>query len=227
MSAFPPFAFSGSKFSRRNFIGAAAAAAAALPAAPIWAEASSGASDVVAIGLSGKQVTLKAADIKDLRAGFSGALLLAQDGGYDQARRVWNGAFDRHPALIARPANTADVVKAVSFARSHGLLTSVKGGGHSISGQSSCDGGLMIDLGQMKNVQIDKAARIAKAQGGVLLAELDSKTQAEGLVTPLGTAADTGIAGLTLGGGQGRLQRTYGLSCDNVCLLYTSDAADE
>ena len=164
---------------------------------------SSGTSDVVAIGLSGKQVTLSAADIKDLRAGFTGELLRAQDAGYGRVRRVWNGAFDRHPALIARPANTADVAKAVSFARSHGVLTAVKGGGHSISGQSTCDGGIMIDPGRMKDVQVDKAARIARAQGGVLLAELDSKTQAEGLVTPLGTAADTGIAGLTLGGRQG------------------------
>ena len=218
MSAFPPYAFSGSQFrvSRRGFIGGAAAVAAAIPAAPLWAQASSGTGDVVAIGLSGKQVTLTAADIKDLRAAISGQLLLAQDGGYDQARRVWNGAFDRHPALIARPANTAEVARAVSFARAHGLLTAVKGGGHSISGQSTCDGGMMIDLGQMKDVQIDKAARTAKAQGGVLLAEIDSKTQEVGLVTPLGTAADTGIAGLTLGGGQGRLQRTFGLSCDNV-----------
>ena len=218
MSAFPPFAFSGSKFqvSRRGFIGGAAAAAAALPAAPLWADASSGATNVAAISLSGKPITLTAADIKDLRAGFTGELLLAQDVGYDQVRRVWNGAFDRRPALIARPANTADVAKAVSFARSHGVLTAVKGGGHSISGQSTCDGGMMIDLGRMKDVQVDKAARIARAQGGVLLAELDSKTQAQGLVTPLGTAADTGIAGLTLGGGQGRLQRALGLSCDNV-----------
>ena len=218
MSAFPPFAFSGSQFrvSRREFIGGVAGLAAAFPASPLWAEASGGAGDVVAIGLSGQQVTLTAADIQDLRAGFSGALLLAQDGGYDQARRIWNGAFDRHPALIARPVNTADVARVVSFAHSHGLLTAVKGGGHSISGQSSCDGGLMIDLGQMKDVQVDKAARIARAQGGVLLAELDANTQAAGLVTPLGTASDTGVAGLTLGGGQGRLQRTYGLSCDNV-----------
>jgi FAD/FMN-containing dehydrogenase len=96
------------------------------------------------------------------------------------------------------------------------LLTSVKGGGHSITGQSACDGGLMIDLGLLRGLQIDKSKRTAKAQGGVLLAELDIKTQAAGLVTPLGTAADTGIAGLTLGGGQGRLMRTHGLTCDNV-----------
>ena len=171
---------------------------------------------ISAVSLSGKEVLLTASDIKDLRAGFSGQILLAQDGGYNDARRVWNGAFDRHPALIARCTNTADVVRAVNFARSHELLTSVKGGGHSISGQSTCDGGLMIDLGLMKDLQVDKAKRIARAQGGVLLAELDSKAQAAGLVTPLGTAADTGIAGLTLGGGQGRLMRTFGLSCDNV-----------
>ena len=220
MIAFPPFALSGSKFrvSRRGFISGAAVAAAALPASRLWADASSGVlpDAVAAIGLSGQQVSLAASDIKDLRAGFSGQILLAQDGGYDQARRVWNGAFSRHPALIARCTNTADVVRAVSFARSHELLTAVKGGGHSITGQSTCDGGLMIDLGLMKDLQVDKTKRVAKAQGGVLLAELDSKTQAAGLVTPLGTAADTGIAGLTLGGGQGRLMRTYGLSCDNV-----------
>ncbi|HET7811481.1 MAG TPA: FAD-dependent oxidoreductase [Steroidobacteraceae bacterium] len=225
MSAFPPYAFSGSqlrslapKFSRRGFIGGAAAVTAALPAAPLWADTPAGAApaDVAAIGLSGKQVTLTAADIKDLRAGFGGQVLLAQDGGYDQARRVWNGAFDRHPALVARAATTADVARAVSFARAHGLLTAVKGGGHSISGQSTCEGGMMIDLGQMKDVQVDRAARLAKAQGGVLLADVDARTQQVGLVTPLGTASDTGIAGLTLGGGQGRLQRTLGLSCDNV-----------
>ena len=221
MTAFPPFAFSRSHFtvSRRGFLGGAAAMAAALPAAPIWADAStSGAvpANVAAIGLAGKPVTLTASDIKDLRAGLKGELLLAQDKGYDQARRVWNGAFDRHPALIARCANSTDVARVVSFASSHGLLTSVKGGGHSITGQSTCNGGLMIDLGPMRGIEIDKAKRTAKAQGGVLLAELDMKTQSAGLVTPLGTAADTGIAGLTLGGGQGRLMRTHGLSCDNV-----------
>ena len=220
MSAFPPYAFSGSYLiSRRGFIGGAAAMAAALPAAPLWADASSGSSNILAIGLSGKQVTLTAADIQDLRAGFTGQLLLVQDAGYDQARRVWNGAFDRHPALIARPANTADVAKAVGFAHSHGLLTSVKGGGHSISGQSTCEGGMMIDVGRMKDMQVDKAARIARAQGGVLLAELDAKTQEVGLVTPLGTASDTGIAGLTLGGGQGRLQRA--LACHATTCVRT------
>ncbi|MEJ0035951.1 MAG: FAD-binding oxidoreductase [Gammaproteobacteria bacterium] len=220
MSAFPPFAFANWKntVSRREFIGAAAAVAVALPAGRVWADVSSGSvpGSVAALSLSGKPITLAASDIKDLRTGFGGQLLFAKDTGYDQARRVWNGAFDRHPALIARCANTGDVAKAVTFASSHGLLTSVKGGGHSITGQSTCDGGMMIDLGLMRDIQVDKPKRTAKAQGGALLAELDSKSQASGLVTPLGTAADTGIAGLTLGGGQGRLMRTHGLSCDNV-----------
>jgi FAD/FMN-containing dehydrogenase len=220
MFAFPSFALSGlqHRVSRRGFIGAAAAAAAALPASRVWADASTAAlpDNVAAMSLSGKQISLSASDIKDLRAGFAGQVLLAQDGGYEDARRVWNGAFNRHPALIARCASTADVARAVTFARSHELLTAVKGGGHSLSGQSTCDGGLMIDLGPMRDVQVDVSKRLAKAQGGVLLAELDSKMAAANLVTPLGTAADTGIAGLTLGGGQGRLMRTYGLSCDNV-----------
>jgi FAD/FMN-containing dehydrogenase len=221
MSAFPPFAFGWkSAVSRRDFLGVAAAVAATLPVARVWADASDAtlSGNLPAIGLNGKQLTLRGSDVKDLRASLSSGaqLLLAQDKGYDQARRVWNGAFDRRPALIARCATAKDVSRAVSFARSHELLTCVKGGGHSISGQSTCDGGLMIDLGLMRDVQVDRAKRAAKAQGGALLLELDSKTQEAGLVTTLGTAADTGIAGLTLGGGQGRLMRAHGLSCDNV-----------
>jgi FAD binding domain/Berberine and berberine like len=154
--------------------------------------------------------------VKELRAALGGRLLLAQDAGYDQARRVWNGSIDRHPALIARCESRADIVHAVQFASAHSLLTAVKGGGHSISGQSTCEGGLMIDLSPMREIEVDRGKRLVRAQPGVLLVELDGKCQAAGLVTPLGTAADTGIAGLTLGGGQGRLMRKLGLSCDNV-----------
>ncbi len=221
MFAFSPLGF-GSRsvtLGRRQFLGAAAAAVAVLPATRLWADASSAGAvpdTLVAVGTSGKPVTLSASDIKDFRASLHGQLLLAQDPTYEQARRVWNGAFDRHPALIARCTGTADVVQAVNFARTHALLCSVRGGSHSISGQSSCDGGLMIDLALMKEIQLDPARHIAKAQPGVLLGELDTKCQSVGLVTPLGTASDTGIAGLTLGGGQGRLMRRFGLSCDNV-----------
>ncbi len=209
------------RFDRRLFIGSAltTAAVALIPARPSWADAhesATAARPLTATTLSGETVALSASDVKDFRASLRGQLLLAQDEGYDQARRLWNGAFDRHPALIARCAGSADVVQAVNFARSHRLLTAVRGGGHSISGQSSCDGGLMIDLSPMKGIVVDPAQATAVAQAGVLLGDLDRETQAFGLVTPLGTAADTGIAGLTLGGGQGRLARKLGLSCDNL-----------
>ncbi len=222
------FARRETRIDRRRFLGTAALVAAALPAGRLWADASGAAAvpaTLTAVSGSGKAVTLTAHDIEDFRAGLRGQLLLAQDPAYDQARRIWNGAFDRHPALIARCASTADVVRAVQFARSYSLLTAVKGGGHSLSGQSTCEGGLMIDLSPMKGIQVDQARRLAKAQPGVLLGELDAKNQAAGLATPLGTASDTGIAGLTLGGGQGRLMRKLGLSCDNITAfeLVTAD----
>lgn len=204
---------------RRQFIGAAATVAALIPTRRLWAEVSSSGdipSEIAAVSMDGKPVVLAGADVKELRTGLKGALLLAQDGGYDQARRVWNGSIDRHPALIVRCANRDDIVRAVQFASAHSLLTAVKGGGHSLSGQSTCEGGLVIDLSAMRRIEVDRAKRLARAQPGVLLAELDAQCQAAGLVTPLGTAADTGIAGLTLGGGQGRLMRKFGLSCDNV-----------
>ncbi len=212
---------------RRRFIGSAlatagaAAASTLLPSGRLWADtANAGAgaipSQLAAISLAGKPISLSQSSVKDLRTSLRGRLLLAGDEGYDQARRLWNGAFDRHPALIARCTGAADVMQAVNFARSHELLTAIHGGGHSLSGQSSCDGGLMIDLTPMKGIRVDPVRRTASAQGGVLLGELDRETQAFGLVTTLGTAADTGIAGLTLGGGQGRLARKFGLSCDNL-----------
>ncbi|HEY0342584.1 MAG TPA: FAD-binding oxidoreductase [Steroidobacteraceae bacterium] len=208
---------------RRRFMSSALAAAAAagtiLPAGRLWADAGSAAgipSQIPAVSLSGKPISLSQSDVKDFRASLRGRLLLAQDEGYDQARRLWNGAFDRHPALIVRCAGSADVVQAVNFARSHDLLTAVHSGGHSLSGQSACDGGLMIDLSPMKGIIVDPVRLTAVAQAGVLLGEFDRESQAFGLATTLGTASDTGIAGLTLGGGQGRLARKFGLSCDNV-----------
>jgi hypothetical protein len=206
-------------FGRRQFLGVAASVAALLPARRLWADvAGSGTvpSQVAAVSGEGKPVMLTGAEVKELRAALKGKLLLPQDVGYDQARRVWNGSIDRHPALIARCESREDIAHAVQFASAHSLLTAVKGGGHSISGQSTCEGGLMIDLSPMREIQVDRNKRLVRAQAGVLLAGLDAQCQAAGLVTPLGTAADTGIAGLTLGGGQGRLMRKLGLSCDNV-----------
>ncbi|MGH8136644.1 MAG: FAD-binding oxidoreductase [Steroidobacteraceae bacterium] len=206
---------------RRRFIGTALATVAGtiLPEYRLWAAAASNESipgQLAAITLSGEATALARSDIEDFRASLRGRLLLVQDDGYDQARKLWNGAFDRHPALIARCAGAADVVQAVNFARAHELLTAVHSGGHSISGQSVCDGGLMIDLSPMKGIRVDPVREAANAQSGVLLGEFDRETQAFGLATTLGTAADTGIAGLTLGGGQGRLGRKFGLSCDNL-----------
>jgi FAD/FMN-containing dehydrogenase len=220
MTVMHSLAYRGSaRIARREFLGAAATVAALLPARSLWAEVSGSgviSSEVTAVSTDGKPVTLTSPEVKELRAGLKGKLLLAQDSGYDEARRVWNGSIDRHPALIVRCASRDDIVRAVQFASAHSLLTAVKGGGHSLSGQSTCEGGLLIDLSSMRRIEVDQAKRLARAEPGVLLAELDGKCQASGLVTPLGTASDTGIAGLTLGGGQGRLMRKLGLSCDNI-----------
>lgn len=206
---------------RRRFLRStlAAAAGAFMPVGSLWADETSPAAvpdQLAAISLSGKAISLSQSEINDFRASLRGQLLLPRDIGYEGARRIWNGAFDRHPALIVRCTGAADVVQAVNFARSHQLLTAVRSGGHSISGQSTCDGGLMIDLSPMKGIRIEPLQRTAEAQSGVLLGEFDRETQAFGLATTLGTASDTGIAGLTLGGGMGRLARKFGLACDNL-----------
>jgi FAD binding domain-containing protein/berberine-like enzyme len=153
-------------------------------------------------------------DIAGFRAGLHGQLLLAGDDGYDTARRLWNGAFDRRPALIARCADAADVARSIGFARAHDLLLAVRGGGHSFPGHSSCDGGLMIDLSSMRAVEVD-GQRI-RVGPGVLLGELDRAAFAAGRVTSTGSVSHTGIAGLALGGGFGRLARKLGLACDNL-----------
>jgi FAD/FMN-containing dehydrogenase len=164
--------------------------------------------------------------VNKLAAGLQGRLLRPSDADYDAARQVWNGMVDKRPALIARCAETADVVECVRFAREHDVLVSVRGGGHNYAGKSVCDGGLMIDLSPMKGIRVDPARRIARAQAGLRLGEFDRATQAHGLATTLGVNTDTGIAGLTLGGGYGWLCGKYGLACDNVVSLevVTADA---
>ncbi len=200
---------------RREFCGAglAALAATSLPYTRLLAAT---AGEVPAMGLDGKQLLLKPADIEDFRRRLRGSLLLAGAEGYDGARLIWNRAFDRKPALIARCDGAADVIEAVKFARAQNLLTAVRGGGHSFSGQSVCDGGLVIDLSGMNGIRIDPVANTARVGPGVRLAALDQEAQAFGLVVPLGTVSDTGAAGLTLGGGFGRLTRKYGLACDHL-----------
>jgi FAD/FMN-containing dehydrogenase len=151
-----------------------------------------------------------------LRQSVGGELLLPDDDGYDGARRVWNAMFDRRPAVIVRPTDTSGVVAAVRFAREQDLPIAIRGGGHSAAGHSTCEGGLLIDLSRFRSVTVDAAARTAHATGGALLSQLDIAAQERGLVCPVGVIGHTGVGGLTLGGGMGRLQRKFGLTIDNL-----------
>ena len=147
---------------------------------------------------------------------FRGQLVRPDDPEYDQARVVWNAMADRRPALIARCTSDDDVVAAVRFARDQDLRIAVRGGGHSVAGHSTCDGGIVIDLSRMRGVEIDPKGRLARVQGGAHLSQLDHDAQAVGLVCPVGVIGHTGVAGLTLGGGMGRLQRKHGFTIDNL-----------
>jgi FAD/FMN-containing dehydrogenase len=147
---------------------------------------------------------------------FEGELLGPRDAGYDEARAVWNGAIDRHPAIIARCTTPGDVAAAVNLARERDLPLAVRGGGHSIGGLSVCDGGLVVDLSPMRRIEVDPRARTARAGAGVLWGELDAATQEHGLATVGGIVTHTGIAGLTLGGGIGWLMRKHGAVVDNL-----------
>ena len=162
------------------------------------------------------EIRLDRPALNALETSFRGQLVRPGDPGYDEHRKVWNGSVDRSPALIARCAGVADVIAALRFARAGGLRVAVRGGGHSFPGQSVCDGGVVIDLGPMKGIRVDPQARTARAQSGVLWGELDRETQAFGLATTGGIVTHTGIAGLTLGGGIGWLQRKYGLTIDQL-----------
>src|SRR5947209_3285756 len=163
----------------------------------------------------------------ELEAGFQGELIGTEHPIYDEHRRVWNGSIDRHPALVARCASVSDVIAALDFARGAGLEVAVRGGGHSFPGQSSCDGGAVIDLSPMKGIWVDPEARKVTVQPGVLLGELDRVTQAFGLAVPAGIVTHTGVAGLTLGGGIGWLQRKYGLTIDQLLSVKLVTAGGE
>jgi FAD binding domain/Berberine and berberine like len=147
------------------------------------------------------------------------------DDAYDNARKVWNGMIDKYPALVARCTNSSDVVRAIEFARNQNLEVAVRGGGHSFAGNGTCDGGMVIDLSRMKRVQINPAKRTAWAQAGLTLGEFIRETQKFGLATPVGTASETGLSGLTLGGGTGWLMGKYGLTIDNLLavVIVTAD----
>lgn len=167
------------------------------------------------------------AEFGTLRQRFRGELIGPDDSGYDEARKVWNGSIDRHPALIAKCADVADVIAAVKVAQETGLPVAVRGGGHSFPGLSVCDDGIVIDLAPMKAIRVDPQARTARAQAGVLLGELDRETQPFGLVVPAGIVTHTGLAGLTLGGGIGWVMRKYGLTIDQLLSVDMVTAAGE
>ncbi|TFG86171.1 MAG: FAD-binding oxidoreductase [Chromatiales bacterium] len=212
---------------RRLFLGSmlgAAASGTPLARAIAAAAATPISGDLPATRLGGGETVLSRAAVREFRASLRGPLLLPGEDGYDRARQVWNGMIDRRPALIARCSGPADVVSSVEFARSNDLLVAVRSGGHSTSGQSVCDGGLMIDLSAMRGVRVDPRAKRAWVAGGSLLGDLDRESQFFGLATTAGTVSHTGAAGLTLGGGFGRLGRRLGLACDNLASIDVATA---
>ncbi|HEV8626120.1 MAG TPA: FAD-binding oxidoreductase [Acidimicrobiia bacterium] len=160
-----------------------------------------------------------------LRTNFAGELLTPQDGGYDEARKIWNGNIDRRPALIARCTGVADVIAAVRFAREHELAAAVRGGGHAVAGHALCDDGVVIDLSPMRGTRLDLLGSTIRVQGGCLNEHVDRESQAFGLATTGGIVSHTGVAGLTLGGGIGHLMRKCGLAIDNLisCDVVTAE----
>jgi FAD/FMN-containing dehydrogenase len=202
---------------RRQFLRSAVAMSAALPFGRLLAaDAGTPLTDLEAVTSDGKQIVLKGADVQELVSSVRGEVLLPGDAGYDDARTIWNAAFDKRPALIVRCSGPADVMTAVKFAAANHLLLAVRGGGHSLSGQSVCEKGLMLDLSQMNSARVDPARQRAWIEGGALLGALDREALAHGLATTAGTVSHTGVGGLTTGGGFGRLGRRFGLACDNV-----------
>jgi FAD/FMN-containing dehydrogenase len=173
------------------------------------------------------QVLIDDGAVQGLEAAFGGALLRPSDAGYDDARAIFNGMYDRHPALVARCSGVADVIAAVDFARDSGLEVAVKAGGHSVPGYGSCDDGIVIDLSPMKGVFVDPVARTARAAGGVTWGEFDRETQAFGLATTGGRITTTGLGGLTLGSGSGWLERKFGFTVDNLLSAQVVTAAGE
>ncbi len=157
------------------------------------------------------------ATVQELREAVQGEIVTPEDDGYAEARRIWNGAHDgRRPALVVRCKGPADVIGAVGFARSNDLTIAVRGGGHSVAGFSTSDGGIVIDLSQLNGVRVDPAGRRATVGGGAVWADVDHETQAHGLATTGGLVSSTGVAGFTLGGGIGWTMRKFGLACDNL-----------
>ena len=166
--------------------------------------------------MQGAVVTLDRETVNRLSAGLQGDLITPDDAGYDHARTIYNAMIDKHPALIVRCANAADVAAAVAFARQNKLDVAIRGGGHNGAGLAMVDDGLVIDLSPMKAIHVDPAARTVRVAGGCTWGEVDQATHAHGLAVPSGIISTTGVGGLTLGGGLGYLSRAYGLTIDNL-----------
>lgn len=167
-------------------------------------------------GLEGEPVRVGAGALEALSARLDGSVLRLGDAGFDEAVRIWNGMISKRPALVIQPLSRGDVREAIGFARANGLLLSIKGGGHNIAGTSLSDGGLMLDMSRMKSVEVEAERRVARVAPGCLLGDVDRATQQHGLATVFGFVSETGVAGLTLGGGFGYLTRRFGWTVDNL-----------
>jgi FAD binding domain/Berberine and berberine like len=165
--------------------------------------------------------------LSELETGFHGILVRPGKNGYEEARAVWNGMIDKRPRAIAQCSDVEDVVRAVDFARRYGWPLAVRGGGHNVAGLATSEGGLVLDLSAMNGVEVDSETRRARVQGGAIWRDVDAATQPHGLAAPAGLVSETGVAGLTLGGGIGWLRRKYGLSCDNLVAAELVTAAGE
>ena len=198
---------------RRQFVQRASLAAVALFGRPFNALAEA---REVFEGPQQTPAAFDAASIRKFTSEISGHVITPEDPTYPAARIIFNRAFDRHPALIARCAGASDVARSLDFAQTHNLALAVRSGGHSRLGYGMCDGGVVIDLSEMKRVEVDTGKRVARAEAGALVRDLDEATQRFGLATTSGGCPTVGIAGLTLGGGEGRLMEKYGAACDNL-----------
>lgn len=207
---------------RRNFLRSSVAAGVAttIPSQASWASLiqalTAVSADVQAVTGSRTEISLEKAAVQELSDSLRGTLLLPGNDAYEKARRVLNPSIDKKPALVVQPNGATDIRNAVDFARERNLLVAVKCGGHSYSGKSTCNGGMQIDLSTYRHARVDASERVAYIAGGSLLGELDRESMAVGLVTTAGTVSHTGVGGLTLGGGFGRVGRRFGLSLDNV-----------
>lgn len=172
-------------------------------------------------------VNIEPSSLEKFKTGITGKIILPTDEEFEDARLVWNGMIDQHPAMIAHCKNAQDVITTVNFAREHRLLTAVRGGGHNVAGLGTCAGGLVIDLSAINQVELDLERKVAIVGGGAKWGDVDPVTQAYGLATPGGVVSDTGVAGLTLGGGFGHIRNKFGLTCDNLLAVEMVTAQGE